>query len=671
MGPHRRPANSEHVSRPTRRLCAVVALALAAGGCTTPFRDDSERALQRSVIDAVRRELHDARSQPQVLETQRSGSIQDLGIPADRYFPEELARMAGPDSYNPSEPGVAPLGLDLLGHHPRTAVVSLERAMRSAVSNNLELQFASLAPAVAQVQIAQAEAAFDWVLFASIERSWLDDQNLSNAISRNAREVIASRAGIRRSLPNGAAFTVQQDITYTLVRQNGTTQRQSQSTSLNWSFQYDQPLMRDFGADVALAQVRLARNAERNQIALLERQLLQLTAEVERTYWELWQAYHNLMILQRLVERGEDIARRMEARMFGVNPANIANARARVIEREANVIRAQNTLRRTSDRLKVLMNDPALPVGSEILTLPVDKPVDQPIGYNLGEALFTAIERRPEVAQSVLSLDDTATRQLVAANGRLPQLDLRFQTRLNGLEEATADAYENVMDGTFGSFVFGLFFEQTLGNRDAEALYARRRLERSQAVISYQNTLQAITNEVKISLDNVATFYQLIIKTRLARVAASEVLRSLILQSQLIENVSPERLDLELGRQEALAQAEQNEIDSLARYNIAIAEWFAAQGTALERNRIKFVVPTVSESLHWPYLPAESGAHASDWWARHSASQPQPDTGGETPDEAPATVPPTEPSGEPVGASPDPEPASVPMMPILPPPGEP
>lgn len=629
-------------------LLAAVAATIA--GCTTPLSDSSERALQRAVVESVRRELDDARTRPDPMVTARQGAMEDLRI-EDRFL-EEIARTSGPDSYDPTNPDVAPLGRDLLGRDPRTVRVSLERAMRAAVANNLEVQFASLGPAVAQTQVVQAEAAFDWVLFANLERSWLNDQNLTTGtiLSRNARDVVASRAGLRRTLPGGSAFTIQQDITYTQVRQSGTISAKSQNTALNWSFQYDQPLMRNFGADVALAQVRLARNAERNQIALLERQLLQLTLEVERTYWSLWLSHHDLMILQRLVERGRAVSAQVEARGHAVNPANIANARARVIEREANVLRAQNVLRRTSDRLKLLMNDPAIPAGSEILLLPADRPLDEPMAYSLADALFTAIERRPEIAQSILSLDDTSIRMLVASNQRRPQLDLRFQARLNALEEQTEDAYREVLGGSFASWVTGLFFEQPLGNRDAEAAFTRRRLERSQAAISYQNTVQAVTVEVKSALDNMSTNYQLIVKTRLARVAAAEVLRSLIVQRTTIQEISAERLDLELGRQEALASAEREELRALVDYNVAIAEWFAAQGTALDRNRIKFVVPSVSESMHWPYLPAESATAAQQWWARRTAGQASAD---------PAQDPPAEPSHD----DPSADPAAEPVVP--------
>ncbi|MCA9289196.1 MAG: TolC family protein [Phycisphaerales bacterium] len=624
-------------------------------------RDDT---LRRAVVDSVRRELADAQAAPQTLQTTRTGSLEDTGI--ERRFWDELNRMAGPEAYDTNSPDQLPLGLDLLGQSPRTVVVSLERAVQAAVRNNLEVQFASLAPAIAQSQVVQAEAAFDWVFSASVERSFLDDQLFTpgDNISRSEREVIATRAGLRRTLTSGGAFSVQQDLTYNRIRQNGTTPAGSQNTPINWSFQYDQPLMRGFGADVTLAQVRLARNAERNQIASLESQMLGLVTEVERTYWQLWQAYYDILILERLRERGQASSERMAAVIFRANPANIANARARVAEREANLLRAQNVLRRTSDALKVLMNDPAIPVGSELLIVPVDRPIDAPIEYNLGESLFTAIESRPEVAQSILSLDDTAIRLLVAANGRLPDLDLRMQARLNALEREAVDSYEIIGRGEFPSWVVGLFFEQAIGNRAAEAEFARRRLERSQAVISYQNTVQAIVGEVKTALDNVGTNYQLIIKTRIARFAAAEVLRALEVQRETNADITPERLDLELTRQEALANAERQEIASLVDYNVAIAEWAAAQGTALERNRIDFDAPSVAESRHWPYPPTESGESFRRWWQESYYGQQEGAAGQTAPDEGAAPAP----SAEPNPDAPPPAPVEPPQPDAAPPP---
>ena len=55
--------------------------------------------------------------------------------------------------------------------------------------------------------------------------------------------------------------------------------------------------------------------------------------------------------------------------------------------------------------------------------------------------------------------------------------------------------------------------------------------------------------------------------------------------------------DLELTRQEDLAQQERSEVAALAEYNISITNFYAAMGTLLERNGVRFVVPDAPDSF--------------------------------------------------------------------------
>src|SRR5690606_16267473 len=101
--------------------------------------------------------------------------------------------------------------------------------------------------------------------------------------------------------------------------------------------------------------------------------------------------------------------------------------------------------------------------------------------------------------------------------------------------------------------------------------YQERRFEQMQSVISYRNTLQNIALEVKNALYDVVTNYALIEQTRAARVAAAENVRTLLVEEELIRGYTVEFLDLKLRRQEALAAAEQDEIDALIQYNSSLA----------------------------------------------------------------------------------------------------
>jgi hypothetical protein len=89
----------------------------------------------------------------------------------------------------------------------------------------------------------------------------------------------------------------------------------------------------------------------------------------------------------------------------------------------------------------------------------------------------------------------------------------------------------------------------------------------------------------------VATNYYLLEQARLLRVAESENLRAFEVKLELLQGYTSELLDLWFQRQESLARAEQAEVGALVNYNISIARLHAAMGTALDRNRIVFVVP--------------------------------------------------------------------------------
>jgi outer membrane protein TolC len=109
--------------------------------------------------------------------------------------------------------------------------------------------------------------------------------------------------------------------------------------------------------------------------------------------------------------------------------------------------------------------------------------------------------------------------------------------------------------------------------------------------------VQGIILDVKQALRQLDTNYRLIEQTRIARLAATENLRTLEVQKQTIRGLTPEFLDLELSRQEALAQAELREIGALTDYNLALAQYYAATGTTLQIRGIVVEPPTAQQLI--------------------------------------------------------------------------
>ncbi|MFI4894020.1 MAG: TolC family protein, partial [Phycisphaerales bacterium JB058] len=349
-------------------------------------------------------------------------------------------------------------------------------------------------------------------------------------------------------------------------------------------------------SDYALSQIRIAENAERDEVATLEMSVISTLRQTEEAYWGLVQAHQNLLIQQRLLERGIEVRDKIvNRRDLDATDAQIADAKAEVESRKAQVIRAQRNLRAASDSLKVLINDPDLTIGSEVLLLPADIAIDEPIRFSLVDAVTTALTERPEIARALLSIDDSTIRKQVARNQLLPRLDLEISARFSALDEDASDAYGDVWEGSFVDYIIGLSYEYPIGNRAANAALRQRQLENIQAVTSFQNTVQQVVLEVKNALRDTVAGYKLIAQTRASRVAATENLRAFEVVIETSGGYSAFNLDQWLSRQQALALAEAEEVQALVNYNIAISRLYAAIGRTLERNGIKFVVPETAD----------------------------------------------------------------------------
>lgn len=568
-------------------------------GCSSSlFETQSSEALRQSVIDTAQRELAPAREHPGTRQPRRQTT--ELTFDADRLA--ELEAMGGPKAYDQGAPA---LDLDMLGQQTQTVQVDLRHAITRAVQHNLNSQIARMNPAISEAALVAAQASFDWLFFTNFQWGRTDQPTRVPVVagipvgadSRSDRSVTYS-TGIRKQLTTGGSFEISQGYTYNDNTSPGVSLFPDPSQSTFMQIDVSQPILRGFGSDVALAEIHLNENAERRTVHQFHATLIAIVTETERGYWRLVQAQRNLQILQKLLERGISTRDVLEARrQFDVKPAEYSDAVATVERRRADIIRADNELRRSSDALKALINDPQLTVGSEMQLIAADRAVDEPLEGSLLDVLTTAIRHRPEIQLAVLDIDDASIRQVVARNSRLPLLDVGFSARFQGLAADMDDSYEQISDARFVNMLLNVMFEQPIGNRAAQATYRSTQLQRMQATLGYRQTVQDVVLDVKTALRNIGTNYRLIEQTRVSRLAASENLRTLLVQEQTIQSLTPDFLDLKFRRQESLSNAELEEVRALIDYNIAIADLHRATGTALERSQIRLVVPDGGQFL--------------------------------------------------------------------------
>lgn len=568
---------------------AVVITTLGAASCTAPLDDTDEHALRQAMIADHRRRLKST-DQSQVRRIEREPSEVEKNLSPKRK--QQLDQMSGPEGYT-DEP--LEMGGDLLGQEETDTVkLSLQRAIQLAVKHNLELQRSRLAPAISQAQETNARAQFDAILFAEANYQKRDTPRPGGQVPGLANDQISEtvdlRTGIRKPLTTGGQISVE-----------GRLNRQREDPSLfepinvfyesDVLFQLQQPLLRNFGTDVNTARIRLAQNAQRREVQNLKQTILDRVLEVEQAYWQLLLAKRELQIQRQLLERTIEDRDRLKAREgFDVSPVRLTEANSFVERRRSTVIRARQDLRRRSDALKRLINAPSLPLAGETLVLPVETPIEEPIDYNLIDSITTALQKRPALKQALYEIKDASIRQRVADNQRLPQLDLNATVGFNGLAlDDGGAAFEDLENRNFIDYVVGGSFEYPIGNRGPEAEFTQRRLERRQAVLAYRDQAQQVVLDIKNALREMVQAYELMGSTRAARRAAADSLRAIEEQEQAGAALTPEfLLDLKLDTQRRLAEAQIAEVEAQVNYNIAIAEFYRAMGTLLDRNGIDF-----------------------------------------------------------------------------------
>ncbi len=585
--------SAEHPPSPrpaAGRAIALIFLTLAAPiGCRSPL--GGPYTVDPVIDAAIERELATLSKDAPALRTPLVAGDVEETLASRR---DELEAI-GPATEAARTP--ISLGDDLTGSAQTLVRMDLATAIAAAARNNLGTQIAAMEPAINREDVIDAEAAFDVVLFGGYNHAKTDEpqtvpvlNGIPLGIPFRASDSDRFETGVRKRFRQGAEVTLSTDLTRTQNNAPGIALSPDPSYIMAGRLGVTQPLMRGFGRDVNTATIRLAGNAESRAMAELRTNLLSLTEETESAYWDLVLAWLNLEIRQWLVNVGEVVRRNLGDRLdFDTKPAEYSDAVARVEQRKGDVIRARRAIRGASDRLKVLINDPDLTIGSEAVLHPVGRFFDQPIKYDLREAIVTALERRPEIEQAILAIDDASIRELLANDARRPLLNLTAQVAYFGIDEDGDGAFENSLDDQFVDYILGLTFERQIANRGPDALYRKSRLQRAQSLLGYRQAVQAVVLDVKAALRDMITNYDLIQASRSFRVAQAENLRTLEAEEPL-RGLTPEFLNLKFQRQEGLATARSLELLALANFDKSLAALYHAMGNGLEMHGIKVEV---------------------------------------------------------------------------------
>jgi outer membrane protein TolC len=288
----------------------------------------------------------------------------------------------------------------------------------------------------------------------------------------------------------------------------------------------------------------------------------------------------------------------------------LLQTKAGVVEREIDLVGAENTLEDAQARLKALLNLDRLGAPTRVVIAPTDMPPVEVKDVSVEEGLKTAMEQRPELSQAKL---DQANRELsvkLARNQTFPELNVVGSVGLSGLsgrqnpnplpdmpvtflgrtfvptssayQGGPDDALESMLSGDFLSYKVGLTVQLPLGNQSARSELQRARLEAQKGRLSLETVQQRIALEVERLARGLKASLKAMEGTRAFLDLAGQRLR--MVQEGLDLGASSVTDVLEAEKNLTLAQRDALRV--LIEYHKLYVMWEKVTGVTLERFQI-------------------------------------------------------------------------------------
>jgi HAE1 family hydrophobic/amphiphilic exporter-1 len=524
----------------------------------------------------------------------------------------------------------------------QTRSLSLDQAIRLALSNNNGIEVARDDVRIAESGLRSLEGSYDPTL--SISPTFNRNQTNGQPATRDIRV----NSSVDKLLKVGGG-------SYQLFFNNSRTENafaQAQATSGNigtssnsglfftsLGVTYTQPLMRNFKIDSTRRQIKIQRKRVAQSDADFRRQTIDTIAQVQSAYWDLVFALRDQQNKTANLNLAKENLRQVEAKIAAGSAAPLqkAEVNTELATRESEVLVASQQVSIFENSLKQLLyKDPLAAEWNESLT-PTDTPSFSMDGVNLQDAVKDAIANRPELSRLRIEKEITDIDIDYFRNQTKPRLDLTSTFSLNGLGRSGADSTEstffplisgdpnsnanaflleqirlinngnpmtvpiievpptaafltggypqslkNMFRSDAPNYSFGVTFVFPLRNSTAEANLATAKYQQSRIDSQTRAQEQTIMAEVRNAVQSVETSRQRVLTARRARENAVIQLAG----EQKLYDVGRSTTFLLFQRENTLTNARNAEIRAETDYNKALANLQRVTSTTLTSNNI-------------------------------------------------------------------------------------
>lgn len=509
--------------------------------------------------------------------------------------PKSPRRARSPHSWCVCAILVAALLPNLKAADPETGQLDLtyRSAIERALTKNFQIKIEKFTPKIAKAQQLSASGEFDPVLDLSysydenrrdlrsldptFDSGSPDSPDTDRFAQTTGTEFDATVTGLT---PWGLSYDIGTSITRDTDSRSIIDERYNTFVGAS----IVQPLLRNFGTDVNLAQIRIAR-ADRSISAWTLRQtIIDVVTDTVSVYNDLYFSIETLKVEIRSRDLAQQTLRDNQRRAeIGVmSPLDVVQAQADVADREERVLVAERAVKDNENFLKQLVTDDISTILDRDVQISAP-PFDLDVKIDEKADLLIAFELRPDYRQFLLELQKQNINLVFTRNQALPQLDLVASLGLNGLDTSLGGSVSELKVPSVLDTAVGVNFSLPIPNRTARGNLEISKLEIAQSIVGLKQLEQSIFVEVDNAAGQIETTRKRIDTSRAARIFAQRTLEAG--QARLAAGTATTFEVLQFQRD--LAESETAEIQALTDHQKAIAEYARVTGTTLDRNRIR------------------------------------------------------------------------------------
>ncbi|QDT08774.1 TolC family protein [Planctomycetes bacterium K23_9] len=460
--------------------------------------------------------------------------------------------------------------------------LTLVEAIQVSLSHNKSILVLGHAPREAATFCSSEQAAFDPVFEAGVAGGKTDRQ-LSNFVNSGGltptneqqtdffRPVDRNQLSLSKLLETGGTVEAGVATDYLFQDPVGGFALINPAWRSALNFRLTQPLGRGRGSDVTTAPLRIAQVNHRQATHQFRSRVNLTLRDVQLAYWDWKLAQQQMIVRQQAVEQAaESVEQEKQSLKLGDGTLpDVQQAEDQLQRFRIELTFAKNVAEQNKIALANVMG--VLPAEA-----PFDFAIDQPMIYTepvleIGEA---TARLRPEM-MAVSAQIKAAELGVHLANDNLrPDLNMRFDYAVSGLDDRLDDSLETVFDNQYNDWALQFEYRRAAGQRAERALLSRSRVRLSRLLAERRQVEQEIQTQVARAWQDIETSRSVMdLQIRRVEIAAEQVKGR-----ETLYREGEGTLDQKIRAEATLVEAVLAKIQSEIALQQAVVRWEYATG---------------------------------------------------------------------------------------------